>query len=184
MIDAELVARVGDPAALRGRLERLAVGESASCRDTYYDLPGDPLTAAGRRVRLRVTEAAGGLRRASLGYTEPRSRPGWPPKEHETAVADDAVIGLVLRAAGMQPRVEFGMHRMSYRFTARGRDMLATTVTIPEIDAVFVELRTTVGGAELTAGLSDVRAVLGDMGIGAGDLTQGTYADEVLRARG
>jgi adenylate cyclase, class 2 len=184
VIEAELIARVIDPAAVRSRLERLAAAESSTCRDTYYDLPGHPLTTAGRQVRLRATEAAGGLRRASLSYQEPASRPGRPPAEHETVVADDAVIDLVLRAAGMQPRVEFGMHRVNYRFTTRDRDMLATAVTIPEIDAACLELRTPVGGGDLDAGLVEVRAVLGDLGISAGDLTQETYAEEVLRTRG
>jgi adenylate cyclase, class 2 len=61
--------------------------------------------------------------------------------------------------------------------------MLATVVTIPEIDGTFVELETLTDEAELAAALGDVRAVLSELGIGEDDLTTEQYTDAVMRAR-
>ena len=48
------------------------------------------------------------------------------------------------------------MHCANDRFTAKGRDMLATIVTVPEIDGTFVELEALTGEADLAAALGDV----------------------------
>jgi len=74
-------------------------------------------------------------------------------------------------------------HCANYRFTAKGRDMLATVVTVPEIDGTFLELETPTGQDDLAAALGDVRAVLGELGIGEDDLITEQYTDAVMRAR-
>jgi len=61
--------------------------------------------------------------------------------------------------------------------------MLATMVTVPEIDGTFVELETLADEAGLAAALGDVRTVLGELGIGEDDLTTEQYTDAVMRAR-
>ena len=61
--------------------------------------------------------------------------------------------------------------------------MLATVVTVPEIDGVFIELETLADEEEFPAALGDVRAVLGELGITEDDLTTELYTDAVLRAR-
>jgi adenylate cyclase, class 2 len=61
--------------------------------------------------------------------------------------------------------------------------MLATVVTVPEIDGVFIELETQADEADLAAALGDVRAVLGELGIAEDDLTTELYTDAVLRTR-
>ena len=183
MIEAELKARVRDPAALRDRLRRLASEEISLYRDTYYDRPGRDLTAEGRELRVRVMET-GGVRRAVLTYKEPAADAASGSKpEHETKVADAAVVDEILRALGLEHLVAFEKHCANYRFTAKGRDMLATVVTVPEIDGTFVELETLADEAGLAAALSDVRAVLGELGIGEDDLTTEQYTDAVMRAR-
>ena len=58
--------------------------------------------------------------------------------EHETKVADAAVVDEILRALGLEHLVAFEKHCANYRFTAKARDMLATVVTVPEIDGTFV----------------------------------------------
>jgi len=130
LIEAELKARVRDPAALRDRLRRLASEEISLYRDTYYDRPGRELTAQGRELRVRIMETSG-VRRAVLTYKEPAadSASGSKP-EHETKVADAAVVDEILRALGLEHLVAFEKHCANYRFTARGRDMLATMVTV------------------------------------------------------
>jgi adenylate cyclase class 2 len=103
--------------------------------------------------------------------------------EHETKVADAAVVDEILRALGLEHLVAFEKHCANYRFTAQGRDMLATVVTVPEIDGTFVELETLTDQDDLAAALGDVRAVLGELGIGEDDLTTEQYTDAVMRAR-
>jgi adenylate cyclase, class 2 len=183
VIEAELKARVTDPAALREQLRRLAAEETSIYRDTYYDLPGHDLTAAGRELRVRIMET-GSVRRAVLTYKEaPADEASGSKPEHETAVADAAVIGRILAALGLRPLIAFEKRCANYRFTAKSRDMLATMVTVPEIDGVFLELETLAAEADLTAALGDVRAVLAELGIGDDDLTTELYTDAVMRAR-
>ena len=183
MIEAELKARVRDSGALRDRLRRLASEEISVYRDTYYDRPGRELTVQGRELRLRIIDT-GDRRRAVLTYKEPAvdAASGSKP-EHETTVADASVIDVILRALGTEHLVMFDKHCANYRFTAKGRDMLATMVTVPEIDGVFIELETMTDEAALTAALADVRAVLDELGVREDDLTTELYTEAVMLAR-
>jgi adenylate cyclase class 2 len=183
LIEAELKARVRDPAALRDRLRHLASEEISLYRDTYYDRPGRDLTAQGRELRVRVVETSG-VRRAVLTYKEPAADAASGSKpEHETKVADAAVVDEILPALGLEHLVAFDKHCANYRFTAKGRDMLATVVTVLEMDGTFLELETLTDETGLDAALGDVRTVLGELGIGQDDLTTEQYTDAVLRAR-
>lgn len=183
MIEAELKARVADPDALRERLGRLTAGETSVYRDTYYDHPSRDLTSQGRELRVRVVDI-GGVRRAVLTYKEAAvdAASGSKP-EHETKIADASVADVILRAVGLEHLVAFEKHCVNYRFTARGRDMLATVVTVPEIEGTFIELETMADETDLDAALADVQAVLGELGITEDDLTADTYTDAVMRAR-
>lgn len=184
MIEAELKARVADPAALHGRLEELAAGEASTYRDTYYDTPGQDLTAAGRELRVRVVET-GATAHAVLTYKEPAADQASQSKpEHETMVASPGVIDVILSALGLRHLVAFDKHCLNFTFTARGRDMLATLVTVPEIDGTFIELETMADEPDLSAALADLHAVLGELGIGEEHLTTEQYTDAVIRARG
>lgn len=49
---------------------------------------------------------------------------------------------MILSGLGLVHLVEFGKRCVNYRFTSSGRDMLATIVTVPEIDGTFIELQT------------------------------------------
>jgi adenylate cyclase class 2 len=183
IIEAELKARVTDPQALRARLEQLAAGEVSTYRDTYYDTPGKDLTADGRELRVRVIEV-GRTRRALLTYKEPpvdavsQSKP-----EYETAVDSAEVTDIILRALGMTPLIAFSKHCVNYQITALGRNVLATIVTVLEIDGTFIELETMADEMDLAAALADVRAVLANLGISDDALTTEQYTDAVMRAR-
>ena len=81
------------------------------------------------------------MRRAVLTYKKPAADSASDSKpEHETKVADAAVVDEILSALGLEHLVAFEKHCANYRFTAQGRDMLATLVTVPEIDGTFLEL--------------------------------------------
>jgi adenylate cyclase, class 2 len=183
VIEAELKANVRDPDALRALLRRRADEEISIYRDTYYDRPDRALTADGRELRVRVVET-GDVRRSILTYKEPAvdAASGSKP-EHETKVADAATIDTVLRALGMEHLVAFEKYCGNYRFTAYGRDMLATVVTVPEIDGTFIELETMAEESDTASALEDVRTVLHELGILDADLTTEQYTDAVMRAR-
>jgi adenylate cyclase class 2 len=183
VIEAELKATVTDPGALSAALGRLARGERSTYRDVYYDTPDNALTASGRELRVRVIET-GATGRTVLTYKEPAADVASQSKpEHETVVASAAVIDVILSALGLVHLVALEKQCVNYRFTARGRDMLATVVTVPEISGTFVELETMAAEGDLGAALADVRGVLGELGIGEGDLTTDTYTSAVMRAR-
>ncbi|MGD0937390.1 MAG: class IV adenylate cyclase [Streptosporangiaceae bacterium] len=183
MIEAELKARVSDPDTLRDHLRRLASEELSVYRDTYYDRTDRDLTTQGRELRVRVAET-GGVQRVLLTYKEPPADEASGSKpEHETTVADPAVVDVIFRALGLEHLVSFEKHCVNYRFTAKGRDMLATVVTVPEIDGTFIELETIVPKREVTAALRDIRAVLHELGITDEDLTTEQYTDAVMRSR-
>jgi adenylate cyclase, class 2 len=184
VIEAELKARVGNPEALSAALGRLARGEPSTYRDTYYDMPDGSLSGPGRELRVRVVEA-GATRRAILTYKEPTADEASQSKpEHETVVASAGVVDVILSALGLVHLVAFEKRCVNYRFTARSRDMLATMVTVPEIDGTFIELETMADEGDLQAALGDIRAVLGDLGVAEDDLTTDTYTGAVMRARG
>lgn len=184
MIEAELKARACAPDVLSAALGRLARGEPSTYRDTYYDTPDRSLSGSGRELRVRVIEA-GATCRAVLTYKEPAADEASQSKpEYETAVASAGVVDVVLSALGLVRLVAFEKRCVNHRFTVRGRDMLATMVTVPEIDGTFIELETMADEGDLEAALGDVRAVLADLGIAEDDLTTDTYTGAVMRARG
>jgi adenylate cyclase class 2 len=53
--------------------------------------------------------------------------------------------------------------------------MLATVVTVPELDGTFVELETIASGDELSEALGAVRGVPGELGISDADPTTEQY---------
>jgi adenylate cyclase class 2 len=183
VIEAELKARVTDPETLSRALGRLASGERSTYRDVYYDYPAGSLAASGRELRVRVMETAG-TGRTILTYKEPAADQASQSKpEHETTAASAEVLDVVLSALGLVHVVAFEKHCVNYRFTALGRDMLATLVTVPEISGTFIELETMADDEDLSTALADVRAALSGLGISDDALTTDTYTGAVMRAR-
>jgi adenylate cyclase, class 2 len=184
VIEAELKARVRDPQALHQQLRRLATGEQSVYRDTYYDRPGKDLTSSGRELRLRTVQTHS-RRRSLLTYKEPAvdSESGSKP-EHETEVASPGAVDVLLRGVGLEHLVSFEKHCTNYRFREQGRDLLATVVTVPELDGTFLELETMTDPADTAAALASIRAVLLRLGIADDDLTAEQYTDAVLAQHG
>jgi adenylate cyclase class 2 len=184
VIEAELKARVRDPQALHQQLRQLAAGEHSVYHDTYYDHPDRDLTASGRELRLRTIHADG-RQRSLLTYKEPTvdASSGSKP-EHETEVASPAAVDSMLIGVGFEYLVSFEKHCTNYRFAAQGRNMLATVVTVPELDGTFLELETIASPEDTHAALADVRAVLQQLAITSEDLTTEQYTDAVLAQHG
>jgi adenylate cyclase class 2 len=182
-IEAELKARVRDPDRIRDRLRQRADEEISVYRDAYYDHPAEMLTHGGRELRVRVIESDDG-RRAVLTYKEPTVDEGSGSKpEYETDIADADTMRAILGLLGYTVLVSFAKHCRNYRFTSAGRDMLATLVTVPEIDGTFLEVETITTDDDLAPALDAVRAVLADLGIADHDLTTEQYTDAVAAGR-
>jgi adenylate cyclase, class 2 len=183
VIEAELKARVRDPRTLHQQLRRLAAGEQSVYRDTYYDHPGGDLTGSGRELRLRTVQTDG-RRRSLLTYKEPAvdAASGSKP-EHETEVGSPDTVDVLLLGLGLEHLVSFEKHCTNYRFRAEGRDLLATVVTVPELDGTFLELETIADPQDTEAALAAVRAELLRLGIVDDDLTTEQYTDAVLAKR-
>jgi adenylate cyclase, class 2 len=184
MIEAEIKARVRDVAAVRSQLRARAPEEVSRYWDTYYDLPGELFRRSGRELRVRVIDT-GGQRRCLLTYKgaavdeATRSKPGT-----ETGITDPDAMDLILLTLGYGHLVAFEKRCLNYAFAAHGRDMLATLVTVPELDGTFLEVETMIGDQhDLSAALTSIRSVLGQLGIAEADLTTELYTDAVMRHR-
>ncbi|WP_159923400.1 MULTISPECIES: class IV adenylate cyclase [Nocardia] len=184
MIEAELKARVHDVESVQAALSARSDGRRSRYQDTYYDVADARLSSEGRELRVR-TITAYDERRSLLTYKEPvvDVASGSKP-EYETEVADPAVIDAVLRGLGLSELVSFEKGCINYRFSSEGRELLATLVTVPELDGTFIELETVVPEAELAEALEVVRTTLRQLGITDSDLTTEQYTDAVLATRG
>lgn len=181
-IEVELKARVTDPGAVVGRLRSWAEGEVSTYADTYYDFPDRRLTETGRQeVRLRVIDKPGGSRAVWTfkdAMLDAASTPEW-----ETEVADPRAADAILTGLGLQHLIAYTKQCENFRFTAHGHPIVATIVTIPEIDGTFLEVETLVpDNAERDDALKAIHAVLTDLDLTETDLEPTFYID-LVRAR-
>jgi adenylate cyclase class 2 len=183
-VEAELTATVSDPSRVRAQLADRATVERSTYADTYYDWPDHSLDRNGFELRVR-TITTGDTRRVILTYKQPpvdtasRSKP-----EHETEVDNAAVLYETFIGLGLVELISFEKHCENYRFSAQGRDLLATVVEIPELDGqVFIELETMAEPDDVTGALAVVRAVLADLGITDRDAVTDSYTDMVAAHR-
>jgi adenylate cyclase class 2 len=183
-VEAELTAVVREPEHVRAKLAERAEAEHCVYADTYYDRPDHSMDRDGYELRVR-TITTGNDRRVVLTYKEPpvdeqsRSKP-----EHETTVADPVVMGTIFDGLGLVELISLEKHCDNYRFIADSRDMLATVVTIPELNGqTFIELETMAERDDLKAALASVRAVLDDLGVTEDDAVTASYTDMVANAR-
>ncbi|MEU2300562.1 class IV adenylate cyclase [Streptomyces antibioticus] len=183
MIEAELKARVHAPEAVMRLLDERAQARVEVYRDTYYDRPDGSLEKTGEELRVRTVHGADGTRtvltyKGAAVDEESDSKP-----EHETVVEDADQAHAILRGLGHVEVIAFEKRCRNYDFTARGRQLLATLVRVPELNGTFLEVETLVDEDDVTAALDDIRAVLADLGIGAEDLTRETYTGAVTAQR-
>lgn len=182
-VEAELTAVLRDPARVRAGLATRAMPEPSVYTDTYYDRPDRSMDAAGYELRVR-TITTGETTRTVLTYKEP-SVADWGAKpEHETVITDPEVMRTIFTGLGLVELIAFQKHCENYKFTARGRDLLATIVQIPELDGqTFLELETMAEPDDVPAAHIVLRAVLSELGVGLQDLTTESYTDRVAARR-
>ncbi|MCB5169584.1 class IV adenylate cyclase [Streptomyces bambusae] len=183
MIEAELKARVHEPESVLRALDGRAAARAEVYQDTYYDRPDGDLEKADQELRVRTVHGADATRtvltyKGAAVDAESGSKP-----EHETAVADAEAVHGLLRGLGYVPVIAFEKRCRNYAFEARGRQMLATLVRVPELDGTFLELETPAAEDGVSAALDDVRAVLAELGIAPADLTRETYTGAVAARR-
>ncbi|MET8688000.1 class IV adenylate cyclase [Streptomyces sp. NPDC004732] len=183
MIEAELKAWVREPETVLTRLDERARARSEVYRDTYYDRPDGPLAAADEELRVRTIHGEDSTRTVLTFKAAAVDAASGSKPEHETDVDNAEAAHAILRGLGYVEAIAFEKQCRNYGFEACGRQMLATLVRVPEIDGTFLELETLVDEGAVAEALSDIRAVLADLGISDADLTRGTYTDAVAQQR-
>ncbi|MFK0252128.1 class IV adenylate cyclase [Streptomyces sp. NPDC090445] len=184
MIEAELKARVHSPEAVMRALDSRAASRAEVYRDTYYDRPDRGLEKAGQELRVRTIHGTDETRTVLTYKGAAVDDDSGSKPEHETRVDDAEAVHAMLAGLGYVPVIAFEKRCRNYDLKARGRQMLATLVRVPELDGTFLELETLTEERELMEALADVRATLTDLGISEGDVTRELYTDAVRARRG
>jgi adenylate cyclase class 2 len=184
VIEAELKAALADPDTVRALLTATAgEPERAQYADVYLDRAGE-LAADGRELRVRTITTVAGSRTLLTYKGRVVDEASASKPEAETELADRAAILAVLDGLGYGPVIAFTKQCENYRLsTPAGRPVLATVVTVPEIEGTFLEVETMVNEPDVPAALDDLRAVLLDLEIGPDALTTELYTDAVAAAR-
>ena len=185
-VEAELKALARNPERVHAALSRRAVGERSIYSDRYFDYPDRGWTRQGNELRVRTVTDDLGQTRALVTFKEPAvdEASGSKP-EHETTVEDADVLVTVLTALGVEQTIAFEKRCVNYRFTAQGRELLATVVTVPELAGqTFIELETLTDPDDADDALGVVRSILRELGIADNDLTTQAYTDAVATQRG
>lgn len=185
MIEAELKARVTDRESVKALLSAAAgAPEVAQYADTYLDRGGE-LAADGRELRLRTITTPSGAR-TILTYKGPVVDADSGSKTETETVVDDPAAALgILVGLGYAPTIAFRKQCENYGLTTlTGRAVLATLVTVPELDGTFLEVETMAEGDEdMRAALDELRTVLLDLEISPDAVTTELYTDAVAAAR-
>ena len=183
LIEAELTAVLRDPGRVRAELAGRALPESCVYADTYYDRPDRGLDTAGYEVRVRAV-TRGEDTQTFLTYKEPAVTEWGAKPEYETTVGDSSVLRAVFGGLGLVELIAFRKHCENYRFTAQGRDLVATVVQIPELEGqTFLELETMAEQEDLAGAHAVLRDVLHQLGGSTDDLTTESYTDRVAARR-
>ncbi|WP_370415050.1 class IV adenylate cyclase [Streptomyces fradiae] len=182
MIEAELKARVHTPEEVLRRLDGRAEGVPEVYQDTYYDAPDGNLEARGAELRIRTVHGPTDTRTVLTYKGAAVDEASGSKPEAETRVENADAAHAIVRGLGYVPTIAFEKRCRNYTFKARGREMLATLVRVPEVDGTFLEVETLVADAQVHEALSDIRVVLAELGIEEKDLTRELYTDAV-RAR-
>lgn len=183
MIEAEIKARLVDPAAVRQRLEQWAAGVAETYSDTYFDAPGETLAARERELRVRTIAGPSGTRHLLTFKDRPVDEATQSKPEVEIAVSDPTAAAAILAGLGYPPGLSFTKQCVNYQVTRWGRQFLASLVTVPEIGGTYLEVETQAREDDVEPALSAIRSLLADLGVGENEWTTDTYTGAVRGAR-
>ncbi|WP_214111361.1 class IV adenylate cyclase [Acrocarpospora catenulata] len=183
MIEGELKARVHQPSGVREKLRERATEQRTTYHDVYYDQHDGTFTASGRELRVRTITSKDATR-TLLTFKEPAvdEASGSKP-EHETEIGDAATMDRILRALRYERLISFEKHCENFAYHVEGYQVLASLVTVPELDGTFIEIETLVSSEGLSVALDVLRAELARLGIADDDLTTELYTDAVKQRR-
>lgn len=183
-VEAEQKARVRDPDAVEKSLARYGKLRRSTYRDTYFDSSDGALVARNHELRVRVIEADDNATALLTVKGSVLDQASGSKQETETTIGDAESTKTVLEQLGYRTYVELTKQCVNVDLEVHGYAMLATLVTVPELDGTFVELETVIADdADLQAALDAVHATLADLGIPESDYTSETYTGAVLAAR-
>jgi adenylate cyclase class 2 len=186
VIEAELKARVMNPESVR-QLLIVATGEPehAEYADTYFDRSNE-LSRESRELRIRTISTTLGVRHILTYKGSVLDEASGSKAEAETAVEDRDAAESLLSGLGYAPTIAFTKKCENYRLTTvTGRPVLATLVTMPELNGTFLEVETMADSeTDMRIALDELRVVLLDLGISPSALTTELYTDAVKAARG
>ncbi len=182
MVEAELKARVRDPERVRRLLRDWSVEEAASYKDTYYDRPSGELHRTGRELRLRTIWTEHGVHHLLTFKGAPMDDVSQSKPEHETEVAEREPVEATLRGLGFEVWVRFTKRVVNYRFSVEGRGVVASIVTVPELQGTFLEVGSMAEAGEVGPVLGLLRRVVAELGIQEADLTTERYDESVIKA--
>jgi adenylate cyclase, class 2 len=183
-IEAELKTTLDDPEHVRHHLAQHGSPTSSTYHDTYYDYPDQSLTTRGEELRIRTVTTLDQTQHL-LTYKAPPVHHGSGSKpEHETQIADPQPIDTALRALGLHPFINLIKHCQNTLLTHAGHSMLATIVTVPELEKTFLEVETIVQDPHnVESALIAITALLSTLDITPDHLTTEPYTEAVTRAR-
>lgn len=184
-IEAELKARVHDPDRVRALLRQRATQQNSVYYDVYFDTPDRTLTRDGRELRVREVHTDDTAAQTLLTYKDtPIHAASESKPETETTAGDADTLRVILAALGFEVLISFEKHCINYRFTAAGRPLLASLVSVPELEETFLEIETIVDtNAEVGPALETIRQVLNTLGIDRNDETIEAYTEAVAAHR-
>jgi len=120
-VEIEAKFRVDDPRQMRRKLQAAGARRLGTAleHNTYFDTPDQALRKADSGLRIRVTEAADGSRRAALTYKGPRREGELKIRqEEETQIASARAATAILAGLGYRPTLAFQKRRESFELAA------------------------------------------------------------------
>lgn len=183
VVEAELKAVVHEPDVVAERLRQLADEQKEGYHDAYFDREDGSLGEADQELRVREIVSESGIRSLVTfkGATVDEASGSKP--ELESGVDDAGTMRGILKHLGYVVDIVLFKQCRNYRFEAHGWPMLATLVTVPELDDTFIEVETQADEDDVADVLQAVKSVLADLGIDESDLTTEKYTDAVRRVR-
>lgn len=184
-IEAELKARVHDPERVRELLRQRSAEQRSVYSDVYFDTPDRTLTRAGQELRVREVFTEGASMQVLLTYkgAPVHTASGSKPETETTAGDADALLA-VLRALGFDVLISLEKRCSNYRFTSADRPLLATLVSVPELEETFLEIESIVDTEpEIDLALETIRRVFSTLGIDRNAETTEAYTQAVAARR-